>query len=88
MLHEIFAYLHSSITAYELCDIFILAEISLLPAKFVGFSGENYPPKVKTLDNACLEGTSLRQTASIKLSCVGIGLRIWAVRVVRKEKKL
>ena len=43
------------------------------------------PTKVKISKNTCLEGTSLRQTASFELSCVEIGSRVWAVRVARKE---
>ena len=51
-----------------------------------GVFGENDPQKVKIPKNTCIEGTSLRQTASFELSCVGIGSRVWAVRVARKEK--
>ena len=75
-----------SSTAQELFDPFILAGISLLSTKNVGFSGENDPQKVKIQKNTCLEGTFLRQTASFELSCVEIGSRVWAVRVAKKEK--
>ena len=43
--------------------------------------------EVEIPKNTCLEGTSLRQTASFELSCVEIALRVWAVRVARKRKK-
>ena len=51
-----------------------------------GVFGENDPQKVKISKNTLLEGTSLSQTASFKQLCVGIGSRVGAVRVARKEK--
>ena len=64
--------------AYELFNFFILAGISLLKAKFVGFSGVNDYQKVYIPKNTCLEGTSLRETASFELFFVEIGSREWA----------
>ena len=49
---------------------------------------ELYPKKVDILINTCLEGTSLRPTASFELLCVKIGSRVWAVSVARNLKNV
>jgi len=54
--------------------------------EILGVLGENNPQKVKISKNTCLEGTSLRQSASFELSCVQIGSRVWAVRVSKELK--
>ena len=50
-----------------------------------GGFGENDPQRVKNVEKTCLEGTSLRQTTFCKSIVRGIGSRVWAVRVARKE---
>ena len=51
-----------------------------------GVFEENDPQKVKISKNTCLEGTSLRQTASFELSCVKIGSRVRPVHVAKNKK--
>ena len=58
-------------TAGEICGIF----------------GENDLQKVKISKNICIEGISLRQTASFELSHVEIGSLAWAVRVAKNKQK-
>ena len=55
--------------------------------EILGVWGQNDPQKDKISKNTCLKGTSLRQNASFKLSCVKIGSPVWAVRVAKNKKK-
>ena len=52
-----------------------------------GFRGKMTPKMSNFRKKTCLEGTSLRQTASFELLCVKIGSRVWAIRMARKEKQ-
>ena len=47
---------------------------------------ENDPQEVKISKNACLEGTSLAQSALFEPSCVRIGCVVWAVGLRKKKK--
>ena len=55
--------------------------------EILGVLGQNDPQKDEISKNTWMKGTSLRQNASFKLSCVEIGSPVGAVRVARNEKK-
>jgi hypothetical protein len=46
-----------------------------------------FPTGGEISKNSCIEGTSLRQTASVEPLRVKIGSRVWAVRVAKKKKQ-